>query len=101
MLLVPYIIFVFFGSCVPYNKDDHYWKQFEKDFILFIVKELVPPSFVEVPFFRRLVQNQNIWFNKKFNLIFCLKMPKGPRKGLYLQRLIHVMLALYLFIFWC
>jgi len=51
MVLVPYVIFVFFGGCVHYNKDDHHQKQFEKDFILFIVKELVLPSFVEAPFF--------------------------------------------------
>jgi hypothetical protein len=28
-------------------------KQFEKDLVLFIVNELVLPSFVETPFFRR------------------------------------------------
>jgi hypothetical protein len=99
MVLVPYVIFVFFGSCVFYNKDDHHQKQFEKDFILFIVKELVLSSFVEAPFFRRLVQRQNLWFGKNFNLFFCLKLLKGPKKGLYLQPLIHVMFALYLLIF--
>jgi len=71
MVLVPYVIFVFFGGCVHYNKDHHHQKQFEKDFILFIVKELVPPSFVEAPFFKKLVQKQNLWFNKNLNLIFC------------------------------
>jgi hypothetical protein len=99
MVLVPYVIFVFFGGCVPYNKDDHHQKQFEKDFILFIVKELVLPPFVKMLIFRRLIQKQNLWFHKKFNLIFCLKLSKGPRKGLYLQPLTHVMFALCLLIF--
>jgi len=51
---------VIFGICVAYNKDDHHQKQFEKDFILFIVKELVIPSFVKAPFFRRLIQKKNL-----------------------------------------
>jgi hypothetical protein len=39
--LVPSIIFAFFGSFVLYNKNDPYKKQFEKDRMLFIAKELV------------------------------------------------------------
>jgi hypothetical protein len=49
------IIFAFFGSFVPYNKNDLHQKQFEKDVVLFITKELVPLSFIEAPCFRRLI----------------------------------------------
>jgi hypothetical protein len=47
--------FAFFGSFVPYNKNDFHQKQFEEDVVLLITKELVPLSFIEVPCFRRLI----------------------------------------------
>jgi len=44
------------GSYVPYNKNiDPHQKQFKKDFVLFITKELMPLSFIEAPFFNRLI----------------------------------------------
>ncbi len=52
---IPNIIYVFFGSCVSYNKHGHCKEQFEENLVLFIIKELVPLSFDEVLFFRRLV----------------------------------------------
>jgi len=57
--LVLNTIFVFFGSYGPYSKDDPCWKQFENYIVLFIVKELVPLSFVEAPIFWILVLRQN------------------------------------------
>jgi hypothetical protein len=45
--------FFFLGVYVLYNKDDFHQKQFEEDLALFITKELL--SFVEAPFFKRLV----------------------------------------------
>ncbi len=38
------------SACVPYNKDDFNQKQFQEDLALFTAEELVPLSFVEVPF---------------------------------------------------
>jgi len=61
--LVPNTIFVFFGSYGPYSKDDLCWKQFENDIVLFIVKELVPLSFVDAPIFKRLVLRKNPLLN--------------------------------------
>jgi len=46
-----------------YSKNDPQQKQFEEDLALFITKELVPLSFVEVPFFWRLILRQNPCFN--------------------------------------
>jgi hypothetical protein len=51
----PSNIVSFFGNVAPYFKDDPHQKQFEKDLLLFIAKELVPLSFVKSPFFRRLI----------------------------------------------
>jgi hypothetical protein len=49
----PYIIFSFFGSIVPYCKDDFHKKQFEDDLVLFITKDLhVFLSFVEAPLYQ-------------------------------------------------
>jgi len=48
---------------VPYSKNDLQQKQFEEDLALFTAKELVPLSFVEAPFFRRLVLRQNLRLN--------------------------------------
>jgi hypothetical protein len=45
----------FFGSTMPYNKNDPHQIQFEEDLVLFISKELVPLSFVEAPFLKRLI----------------------------------------------
>jgi len=44
---------------MPYNKNDPNQIQFEEDLVLFIAKELVHLSFVEVPFLRRLILRQN------------------------------------------
>jgi hypothetical protein len=44
---------------MPYSKIDPHQIQFEKNLVLFIAKELVPLSFVEAPFFRRLILRQN------------------------------------------
>jgi hypothetical protein len=54
----PTTISSFFGSVMPYSKNDLQQKQFEEDLALFIAKELVPLSFVDAPFFRRLVLKQ-------------------------------------------
>ncbi len=48
---------------MPYSKNDLQQKQFEEDLTLFIAKELVPLSFVEAPFFWRLVLKQNPHLN--------------------------------------
>jgi hypothetical protein len=48
----------FFGSVMPYSNNDPQQKQFEEDLALFIAKELVPLSFVDIPFFQRLVLRQ-------------------------------------------
>jgi hypothetical protein len=47
------------AQTLKHNKDDLNQKLFEEDLTLSIAKELVPLSFVEVPFFRRLVMRQN------------------------------------------
>jgi hypothetical protein len=62
-------ISLFFGSVMSYSKNDLQQKQFEKHLALFIAKELVPLSFVEVPFFQSLVLRQNPRFN--FHLSKC------------------------------
>jgi len=49
----------FFANVIPYSKDNPNQKQFEEDLALFIAKELVPLSFVEALFFRRLLMRQN------------------------------------------
>jgi hypothetical protein len=54
---------------MPYSKNDLQQKQFEEDLALFIAKELVPLSFVEVPFFQSLDLRQNLCFN--FHLGEC------------------------------
>ncbi len=51
----PQTFQTFFANVIPYSKDNPNQKQFEEDLALFIAKELVPLSFVEVSFFRRLV----------------------------------------------
>jgi hypothetical protein len=43
---------------MPYSNNDPQQKQFEEDLALFIAKELVPLSFVDIPFFQRLVLRQ-------------------------------------------
>jgi hypothetical protein len=48
---------------MPCSNNDPQQKQFEEDLALFIAKELVPLSFVEVPFFWRLVLKQNFHLN--------------------------------------
>jgi hypothetical protein len=53
------IISTFSGIYVPYNKNDHHEKQFEKDLVLCIAKKLVPLLVVEATFFRRLIIRQN------------------------------------------
>jgi hypothetical protein len=45
----------FFGSTMPYSKNDPHQIQFEEDLTLFIAKELMPLSFVEAPFLKRLI----------------------------------------------
>jgi hypothetical protein len=45
------------------SKNDPQQKQFEEDLALFIAKKLVPLSFVETPFFQRLVLKQNLCLN--------------------------------------
>jgi hypothetical protein len=50
---------MFFGNIGFYNKDDFHQKQFEEDLALLITKVLVPLSFVEATFFRRLIIRQN------------------------------------------
>jgi hypothetical protein len=61
--LTPTTIFSFFDSVMLYSKNDPQQKQFEENLALFIAKELVPLSFVEAPFFWRLVLKQNPHLN--------------------------------------
>jgi hypothetical protein len=49
----PSNIASFFGCIFPYGKNDPHQIQFEEYLVLFIAKELVPLSFVELPFLRR------------------------------------------------
>lgn len=49
----PSNISSFFGYIVPYGKNDPHQIQFEEYLVLFIAKELVPLSFVALPFLRR------------------------------------------------
>jgi len=42
----PFIFSSFFDSSVPYTKNDFHQKQFEKDLVLFIIKELMPLTFI-------------------------------------------------------
>jgi hypothetical protein len=51
----PSNIASFFESIIPYSKNDLHQIQFEEDLVLFIAKELVPLSFVDAPFLRRLI----------------------------------------------
>ncbi len=51
----PSSIASFFESIMHCNKNDPHQIQFEKDLVMFIVKELVPLSFIEAPFLRRLI----------------------------------------------
>jgi hypothetical protein len=48
---------------MPSSKNDPQQKQFEEDLALFIAKELVPLSFVETPFFWKVVLKQNPHLN--------------------------------------
>jgi hypothetical protein len=52
---IPSNIASFFGSTMPYSKNDPHQIEFDGDLILFIAKELVPLPFVEAPFLRRLL----------------------------------------------
>jgi hypothetical protein len=56
-------IYSFFGYDVPYPNNDFHQKEFEEDLTLFITKEIVLLSFVEVPFFRKLFLKQNLHLN--------------------------------------
>ncbi len=47
----------------PHPKDDSIQKEFEEDLTLFIAKELVSLSFVEAPFFKKLILNRNPHLN--------------------------------------
>jgi len=55
----PSNIASFFGCTIPYSKNDPHQIQFEKNLVLFIAKKLIPLSFVESPFLRRLLLKQN------------------------------------------
>jgi hypothetical protein len=46
-----------------YSNNDPPQKQFEEYLTLFVTKELMLLSFVEAPFFWRLVLKQNLHFN--------------------------------------
>jgi hypothetical protein len=70
-----YLCFSFsFCSCIPHNKDNLHKKQIEKDIVLFIVKEVVPFSFVKTSLILR--QNFQLIFHpsKSLNMIFCLRL---------------------------
>jgi hypothetical protein len=53
----------FFGHVTPYPKDDWIEKELKEDLTLFIAKELISLSFVNVPFFRKLILKQNPCLN--------------------------------------
>jgi len=59
----PSNITSFFGSIIPYGKDDPHPKKFEKDLLWFIIKKLMSLSFVESSFLRQLVLKQNPYVN--------------------------------------
>jgi hypothetical protein len=59
----PSTISNFFGHVTPYFKDDLIQQEFEEDLTLFIAKELMLLSFVEAPFFKKLILNQNPCLN--------------------------------------
>jgi hypothetical protein len=42
----PFILSFFFDSSVPYTKNDFHQEQFENDSVLFIIKELMPLTFI-------------------------------------------------------
>jgi hypothetical protein len=62
-------IISFLGSVISYSNNDLQQKQFEEDLALFIVKDLVPLSFVKAPFFQRLILRQNPCFNFPFSRV--------------------------------
>jgi hypothetical protein len=45
--LIALAIFLFFGNCIPYNKNDLHQIQFEEDIRFVIAKEFFPLPFVE------------------------------------------------------
>jgi len=51
----PQLLFLFFWCLCSLQQNDVHKKQFEEDLALFITKELVPLSFVQEPFVKRLV----------------------------------------------
>jgi hypothetical protein len=55
------------------QKNDHHQKQFEKDLVLYIAKELIPLFFGEFPFLRRLVLRQNPCTRFPSSVPWCLK----------------------------
>ncbi len=59
----PTTISSFFYSVMLYSNNDPPQKQFEEYLTLFVTKELMLLSFVEAPFFWRLVLKQNLHFN--------------------------------------
>jgi hypothetical protein len=79
-------LFLFlFSNLILYNKiDPHQKKNFEEDFLLFITKELVFLSFVEVRFFKKLIQRQNPQLNfpskEKFKNELLLMITERTKK---------------------
>jgi hypothetical protein len=71
------------------SKNDPHQIQFEKDLVLFIVKELVPLSFVEAPFLRTLIfkQNPHFFFPSRHQLMnhILLKLAKKTKTNLIFE----------------
>jgi hypothetical protein len=78
-------------------------KKFEKDLVLFITKEFMPLSFVEAPFFRRLILRQNPQLNfplwQKFKNNFLPMIIEQTKEIFVSLAFNHVIHALYLLIF--
>ncbi len=89
----------------PHPKDDSIQKEFEEDLTLFIAKELVSLSFVEAPFFKKLILNRNPHLNFPLRWILvmtsCLGWLNYPRTSMCLHPLSLVILASFLLIYGC
>lgn len=80
IIIIIILVVVFLITRIVFIK-----KQIEEDIVLFIVKKIVHLSFVETPFLKRLILRQNsqliFYPSKSLNMIFCLRLLWGPRKG--------------------
>ncbi len=78
----------FFGKFVPYNKNDPHQIWSKEDLGLLIVKGIWPLSFVEAPFFMKLILGHDPHFN--FPLKWQLKNDLLPRMAKKHHGKIHI-----------